>query len=130
MPGELEHVIKGRCNQSFTLDDTSNTLQDVRKITNIGKYSQYKCSSFKEEQPFRVDLKYKPKERVEEVTKKKNSCHNCGSTDYYDNNCPNAKKKVYAIEQVLEEKSPKEDSESDSMVDSIREKSDEDKEPR
>ncbi|MBW0538137.1 hypothetical protein O181_077852 [Austropuccinia psidii MF-1] len=61
---------------------------------------------------------------------KKNSCHNCGSTDHYANNCPNSKKKVYAIEKVLEEESPTEDSESGSMGDSIREPSDDDQDPR
>ncbi|MBW0463398.1 hypothetical protein O181_003113 [Austropuccinia psidii MF-1] len=59
-----------------------------------------------------------------------NSCHNCGSKDYYSNNCPKAKKKVYAIVKVLEEDSPTEDSESDSMGDAIREQSDEDQDPR
>ncbi|MBW0508821.1 hypothetical protein O181_048536 [Austropuccinia psidii MF-1] len=38
--------------------------------------------------------------------------------------------KVYAIEQVPEEESPTEDSESDSMGDAIREQSDEDQDPR
>ncbi|MBW0575740.1 hypothetical protein O181_115455 [Austropuccinia psidii MF-1] len=130
IPGELEHAVKCRLNQSCTIDDIANILQDVRKITNIGKYSQFKSSSFKEKQPFRVEFKDKPKERVAEATKKKNSCHNSGSTDYYSNNCPKAKKKVYAIEQVPEEESPTEDSESDPMVNAIREQSYEDQDPR
>ncbi|MBW0584125.1 hypothetical protein O181_123840 [Austropuccinia psidii MF-1] len=41
-----------------------------------------------------------------------------------------AKKKVYAIEKVQEEESPTEDSESDSMGDTIREPSDDDQDPR
>ncbi|MBW0513456.1 hypothetical protein O181_053171 [Austropuccinia psidii MF-1] len=124
IPGELEHAVKFRCNQSCTLDEIANTLQDVRKRTNIGKHSPYKSSGFREKQPFRVEFKDKRRERVAEVTKKKNSCHNCGSTDHYANNCPKEKKKVYAIEQVPE------DSELDSMGDAIREKSDEDQDPR
>ncbi|MBW0543211.1 hypothetical protein O181_082926 [Austropuccinia psidii MF-1] len=79
MPGELEHAVKCRCNQNFTLDDIANTLQHVRKRTNIGKYSPYKSSGFKEKKTFRVELKDKDRERVTEVAKKKNSCHNCGS---------------------------------------------------
>ncbi|MBW0553571.1 hypothetical protein O181_093286 [Austropuccinia psidii MF-1] len=67
---------------------------------------------------------------MEEVTKKKNTCHNCGSTDHHSNNCPKAKKKVYAIEQVPEEESPTEDSDSDSMGDAIREQSDYYQDPR
>ncbi|MBW0563655.1 hypothetical protein O181_103370 [Austropuccinia psidii MF-1] len=70
------------------------------------------------------------KERVTEVTKKKKSCHNCGSKDHYSNNCPKSKKKVYAIEKVPEEESPTEDSESDSMGDAIREQSYDDQDPR
>ncbi|MBW0545667.1 hypothetical protein O181_085382 [Austropuccinia psidii MF-1] len=104
MPGELEHAVKFRCNQSCTLDEIASTLQDLRKIKSIGKYSPYKSSGFEEKQPFRVEFEDKPRERVAEVTK--NSCHNCGSTDHYANNCPNAKNKVYSIEQVREEESP------------------------
>ncbi|MBW0573040.1 hypothetical protein O181_112755 [Austropuccinia psidii MF-1] len=98
LPGELEHAVKCRCNQNFTLDDISNTLQDIRKRTNRGKFSLYRSISFKEKQPLRVEFKDKPRERVAGVAKKKNTCHNCGSTDHYGNNCPKAKKKVYAIE--------------------------------
>ncbi|MBW0499218.1 hypothetical protein O181_038933 [Austropuccinia psidii MF-1] len=77
-----------------------------------------------------VELKDKPIKRVSEVIKKKNSCHNCGSKDRYSNNCPKAKKKVYASEKVPEEESPIEDSVSDSMGDAIREQSDEEQDPR
>ncbi|MBW0483140.1 hypothetical protein O181_022855 [Austropuccinia psidii MF-1] len=107
-----------------------NTLQDVRKITHIGKYSQYKNSSFKEKQPFKVDLKDKPKDRVAEATKRKNTCNNCVSTGHYANRFPKAKKKFYAIEQVPEEESKTENSESYSMGDAIRQQSDEDQYPR
>ncbi|MBW0465384.1 hypothetical protein O181_005099 [Austropuccinia psidii MF-1] len=129
MQGELEHAVKCRFNQSCTLDDIANTLKDVRK-KNIGKYSQYRSSSFKDKQPLRVDFKDKPKERVTEVTKKKEYCHNRGSTDHYSSTCPKEKKKFYAIEQVPEEESPTADSESDPMGDAIREQSDEDQDPR
>ncbi|MBW0538655.1 hypothetical protein O181_078370 [Austropuccinia psidii MF-1] len=72
IPGELEHVVKCRCNQNCTLYDTANTLQDVRKRTYIGRYSPYKSSGFKEKQPFKVEFKEKTRERVPEVAKKKN----------------------------------------------------------
>ncbi|MBW0574602.1 hypothetical protein O181_114317 [Austropuccinia psidii MF-1] len=126
LPGELEHAVKCRCNQNCTLDHIANTLQDIRKRTNIGKFTPYKSSSFKEKQPFRVEFRDKPKERVAEVEKKRNSCHNGGSKDHYANKCPKAKKKVYAIEKVPEEESPTEDSESDSMGGAIRKPCDDD----
>ncbi|MBW0470395.1 hypothetical protein O181_010110 [Austropuccinia psidii MF-1] len=74
--------------------------------------------------------KKKHKEIVAEGIKKENSCNNCGSTDHYANNCPKAKKKVYAIEKFPEKDSSTEDSESDSMGDFIRKQSDEEQEPR
>ncbi|MBW0518332.1 hypothetical protein O181_058047 [Austropuccinia psidii MF-1] len=77
-PGELEHAVKCICNQNCTLDDISNTLQDVRKRTNKEKNSPYKRSSFKEIQTFLVEFKDKPRKRVAEVAKKKNCYHNCG----------------------------------------------------
>ncbi|MBW0577910.1 hypothetical protein O181_117625, partial [Austropuccinia psidii MF-1] len=119
-----------QCNQNCTLYEISNTLQDIRKRTNIGKFTPYKRSRFKEKQPFRVEFKDKPKETVAEVAKERNSCHNCGSTDHYANNCPKAKKKVYSIEKVPEKESTTEDSESDSMGDAIRDLSDDDQDPK
>ncbi|MBW0483171.1 hypothetical protein O181_022886 [Austropuccinia psidii MF-1] len=106
MTGELEHAVKCRCKKDCTLDEITNTLHDVRKRTNIGKYFPYKSSHFKEKQPFRVELKDKPRERVADVDRKKNSCINWVSTDHYARNCPKANKKVYAIEKVPEEESP------------------------
>ncbi|MBW0540726.1 hypothetical protein O181_080441 [Austropuccinia psidii MF-1] len=87
-------------------------------------------TGFKEKQPFRVEFKDEPKKKVAERAKKKNSCHNCGSTDQYANNCLKAKKKIYAIEKVPEEEIPTEDSESGSMGDAIGEQSDDDQDPR
>ncbi|MBW0579623.1 hypothetical protein O181_119338 [Austropuccinia psidii MF-1] len=130
MPGELEHAVKCRFNQNSTLEDIANTLQDIRKRTHMGKYSPCKSSGFKEKQPFRVEFKHKHKERVAEVTKKENICHNCGSIDHYSNNCPKAKKKVYSIEKAPKEESPTKASESDSIGDATREQSDEEQDSR
>ncbi|MBW0533846.1 hypothetical protein O181_073561 [Austropuccinia psidii MF-1] len=73
--------------------------------------------------PYKIEI-------VAEVIEKKNSCQNCGSTDHYANKFPKAKKKVYGIEKFTEEESPTEDSESDSNGDAIREKSDEEEDPK
>ncbi|MBW0460666.1 hypothetical protein O181_000381 [Austropuccinia psidii MF-1] len=116
--------------QKHSNDEIANTLKDIRKGTNIGKYSPYKSSGFKEKHSFRVEFKAKPKERVADVTKQKNSCHNCGSTDHYANNYPKEKTTVYAIGKVREEEYPTEDSESDSIGDAIREQCDEEQDQR
>ncbi|MBW0575634.1 hypothetical protein O181_115349 [Austropuccinia psidii MF-1] len=94
LPGELEHSVKCRCNQNCTLDEIANTLQDIRKWTNIGKFTPYRSSGFKGKQSLK------------------------------------AKQNVYAIEKVPEAESPTEDSESDSMGDTISETSDDDQDPR
>ncbi|MBW0464432.1 hypothetical protein O181_004147 [Austropuccinia psidii MF-1] len=130
IPEELEHAVKCRCKQNCTLDDIANTLKDIRKRINIGKYVPYKRNGFNEKQPLRVEFKDKFTERVGEVTEKRNSCHNGGSTENYANNCPKAKKEVYVIEKFPEEEFYTEDSESDSMQDAIREQFDEEQEPR
>ncbi|MBW0496448.1 hypothetical protein O181_036163 [Austropuccinia psidii MF-1] len=57
-------------------------------------------------------------------------CNQNCSLDDIANKLQDAKKKVYAIEKVPEDESPKEDSESDFMGDAIREQSDEEKDPR
>ncbi|MBW0465507.1 hypothetical protein O181_005222 [Austropuccinia psidii MF-1] len=77
-----------------------------------------------------VDFKDKLKERVAEVTNRKDYCHNCGSTGHYANYCPKAKKKDYAIETVTEEEYPTEDSESESMGEAIQVQSDEYQDPK
>ncbi|MBW0542132.1 hypothetical protein O181_081847 [Austropuccinia psidii MF-1] len=46
LPGELEHAVKCRCNQNCTLDDISNTLQDIRKRTNIETFTPYKSNHY------------------------------------------------------------------------------------
>ncbi|MBW0542039.1 hypothetical protein O181_081754 [Austropuccinia psidii MF-1] len=71
IPGELEHAVKCRCNHNFTLDDIGNTLQDVRKGTNIGKYPPFKSSGFKEKQPFKVEFKDKHREWVQKWQRRK-----------------------------------------------------------
>ncbi|MBW0483838.1 hypothetical protein O181_023553 [Austropuccinia psidii MF-1] len=130
MPGEVEHAVKFRCKHNCTLDEIANTLQDIRKRTNIGKYCPYQSSSLKEKQPFRLEFKVKPRESVAEVAKKKNSCYYFGSTDHYANNCSKVQKKVYDIEKVPEEVSPTEDSESDAMGVAKKEQFDEKQNPR
>ncbi|MBW0463895.1 hypothetical protein O181_003610 [Austropuccinia psidii MF-1] len=121
MPGELEHVIRCTCNQSFTLYYIANTLKYLRKRKNMGNDSSYRGNSSKEKPPYRLNSKDRPKEKIEDVTKLKNTCHNCGSTDHYARNCPKEKKKIYSIEKVPEEETQDEDSGSDSIGDAIRE---------
>ncbi|MBW0508866.1 hypothetical protein O181_048581 [Austropuccinia psidii MF-1] len=99
-------------------------MQYVWKGENVAKYSPYRGNIFGEKQPFRVYNKDKPKETMVEVNKKKNSFHNCESTDHYTNKLSKAKKKLYAYEKVTDKEIQAEDSESDSMGYSIKENCD------
>ncbi|MBW0462081.1 hypothetical protein O181_001796 [Austropuccinia psidii MF-1] len=120
---------KSQIIQKYSNDDIANTLQDVRKTTNIGNVPNLKELVSKRNNFSGWSSKTNPKEKAE-VTKKKNTCCTFTSTNPSSNNCPKAKKKVYAIEKVPEAESPTEDLESHSMGDSIRKKSDDDQDPR
>ncbi|MBW0510616.1 hypothetical protein O181_050331 [Austropuccinia psidii MF-1] len=129
LPGEKSCSVKFWCNKDCTIDEIGNTLHDVRKGKNIGKYLPFKGKHFRERQPFRAENKDKPREMVSEVLRKKNSCHNCGSKDHYSKKCTKAKKNIYAIEKVPGEGLQTEKSDSDSMGYDIRENSDDDQDP-
>ncbi|MBW0468145.1 hypothetical protein O181_007860 [Austropuccinia psidii MF-1] len=100
LPRELENSVKCKFNKDCTLDDIANTFQDVRKRKKIWKYSLYKIKGFREKRTQRVDNK--PREQAE-VSKKKESCHDCCSTDHYADSFPK-KKKISAIKEVPVEK--------------------------
>ncbi|MBW0584346.1 hypothetical protein O181_124061 [Austropuccinia psidii MF-1] len=71
LPGELEHAVKCRCNQNCAIDDIANTLQDIRKRTNIEKFRLYRSSSFKEKQPLRKEFKDKPSENWQKLQRRR-----------------------------------------------------------
>ncbi|MBW0468451.1 hypothetical protein O181_008166 [Austropuccinia psidii MF-1] len=122
---------KSQIIQKYSNDEESQTAStNYRRTRACSKMQiQPKCNLDDIENTFK-HFKDKPRERVAEVAKEENSCDNCGSTDHDANNFPKSKKKVYAIEKVPEEEFPTEDSESDSMGDSIREQSVDDQDPR
>ncbi|MBW0472468.1 hypothetical protein O181_012183 [Austropuccinia psidii MF-1] len=103
IPEELEHGVKCRWYHNSTLDNIANTLQDVRKRTNIGKYTPYKSSGFKEKQIFRVGLKTNPEKGWQKWQRRK-----------------------ILVTTVVQQTT----SESNSMGDAIREESDDDQDPR
>ncbi|MBW0479406.1 hypothetical protein O181_019121 [Austropuccinia psidii MF-1] len=41
LPGDLKNAVKCRCLKESTLDDISNTLQEVRIRTSIGRYNTH-----------------------------------------------------------------------------------------
>ncbi|MBW0583687.1 hypothetical protein O181_123402 [Austropuccinia psidii MF-1] len=73
--------------------------------------------------------KDKPREKVEEVSNKRNSCQNCGYTDDYSKNFQKARKKIYFIEDVSGEGIQTKESDSESMGNAIGENSDDDQDP-
>ncbi|MBW0528705.1 hypothetical protein O181_068420 [Austropuccinia psidii MF-1] len=123
MIGELEHAVKFRCNQSCTLHEMANTSQDVRKTTNIGKYSQFRSSSFKGKEDFRVQLKEKPKEKMAEVTKERNTCTNVDQQTIMPITSQRQRIKYMALKKSHRNM-------NQTMGYAIREKSDDDQDPR
>ncbi|MBW0551069.1 hypothetical protein O181_090784, partial [Austropuccinia psidii MF-1] len=114
---------------SGTVENDHMELIDVPSITDYWITARLN-TAFKGNATIWVDFQEKPREKVAEVTRKKNSGPNCRSEDHYDNNSAKEKKKVHAIEKVPEEECPTEESESDSKGDSVREKYDEEQDPR
>ncbi|MBW0584730.1 hypothetical protein O181_124445 [Austropuccinia psidii MF-1] len=74
VPGELELAVKSRCNKECTLDDISNTLQEVRSKTSIGGYDTHSTGDNWEN----TILETKEADDPEELGKP-GICHNCGS---------------------------------------------------
>ncbi|MBW0462488.1 hypothetical protein O181_002203 [Austropuccinia psidii MF-1] len=108
-------------------------FQHLSRCQEKDKYKEIfpiKGNSFREKHPFSIDHKDKPRKKVEEVTKKQNSCHNCGSTDHYANDCLKDKRKIYSIQQVPGEEIQEEDSKFDTMSEAIRENSDDDQDSK
>ncbi|MBW0482375.1 hypothetical protein O181_022090 [Austropuccinia psidii MF-1] len=111
MKRELEHAIKCRCNQSCTLDDISNTLQDLRKRTIIGKYYPYKSRSFKQKKPFHDGNQGKTQRKSGRSDQQAKHFSQLWVTRSLCKKLSKGKSKVYDIEQVPEEESPTEYSE-------------------
>ncbi|MBW0575210.1 hypothetical protein O181_114925 [Austropuccinia psidii MF-1] len=105
--GELENTVEFRCSKNCTLDDIANTLKDVRKRTNIGKYFPYRGNILRDKHPSSVENKYKPREN--------------GRSDY-----PKEDKNIYAIGKAPEEEYQEGDYEFDVMGNVIRENTDDD----
>ncbi|MBW0496744.1 hypothetical protein O181_036459 [Austropuccinia psidii MF-1] len=129
IPGELEHAIKCRCNQSFTLYNIANTLQDVRKKKNIGKKSVYRANSFNKTHPCRLENKDKPKEKNSRCDQEEEHFSRLWINRPLYHKVSKAKKDIYSFEKVPEEEAQEEDSESEFMGNSIREISDDDQDP-
>ncbi|MBW0537392.1 hypothetical protein O181_077107 [Austropuccinia psidii MF-1] len=48
LPGDLEHAVKCRCSKDSTLDEISNTLQEVRIRRSIGRYNNHSTGDNRE----------------------------------------------------------------------------------
>ncbi|MBW0491619.1 hypothetical protein O181_031334 [Austropuccinia psidii MF-1] len=80
LPGCLEHEVTCRCLKEFTLDEISNTLQEVSIRTYIGRYSTHSTGDNWENPTL------EEKEAQDSEDEMKNACHNCGSPNKYAEN--------------------------------------------
>ncbi|MBW0583883.1 hypothetical protein O181_123598 [Austropuccinia psidii MF-1] len=113
MPGELEHAVKCRCNHNCTLDDIENTLQDVRKRTNIG------CS-----------LKTNTEKGWQKWKRRKIIFATVVQQTIMPTTVQRKREKSMPLRTSQGRNPQTQDSEPDSMVDAIREQSDDDQDPR
>ncbi|MBW0587786.1 hypothetical protein O181_127501 [Austropuccinia psidii MF-1] len=102
--GELEHVMKCRCVEPYSIEDYINAMEDIIPRTRIGKrwtrvpmeYKMVSETSREDKRPERPVLK----------------CHNCGSTSNLANSCTK-KAKIYEAEVIEETKCTEEKEKSD-----------------
>ncbi|MBW0517696.1 hypothetical protein O181_057411 [Austropuccinia psidii MF-1] len=73
VPGELEHAVKSRCNKECTLDYISNSLQEVRSKTSIGRDDTHSTGDNWENTNLETKEAHDPEE-----SGKPGICHNCG----------------------------------------------------
>ncbi|MBW0483853.1 hypothetical protein O181_023568 [Austropuccinia psidii MF-1] len=110
LPGDLEHAVKLKCSNKFSLDNIANTLQDFKKITSIGRNNSYKNYYKREKERPSLEKKYFNSEEEQ----KKNTCNNFSLPDHYENDFPKGQN-IFAIEEGAEEQT-----ESMTECDSIR----------
>ncbi|MBW0489319.1 hypothetical protein O181_029034 [Austropuccinia psidii MF-1] len=78
IPGDLEHAVKFIFSKESTLDEISNTLQEVRIRTPIGRYNTHRTDNDRENLTFEAKEAHEP----EELNKKK-SFHSFRSPNHY-----------------------------------------------
>ncbi|MBW0463211.1 hypothetical protein O181_002926 [Austropuccinia psidii MF-1] len=90
LPEDLEHALKCICSKEFTLDAISNTLQEVRRRTHIGRYYTDRAGDNRESPT--LEAKEAQYSKVQ-MTK---ACHKCGSPNHYENSFSKGREEVFS----------------------------------
>ncbi|MBW0501491.1 hypothetical protein O181_041206 [Austropuccinia psidii MF-1] len=94
LPVDLENAVKFRLPKESTLDEISNTLQEVRIRTSIGRHNFHIPGNNRENQTLEAKEAPDPEE-----LKKTKTCHNCRSPTHYADNCAKEKKEIFEREE-------------------------------
>ncbi|MBW0581090.1 hypothetical protein O181_120805 [Austropuccinia psidii MF-1] len=108
LPGDLEHAVKCRCSKESTLDEISNTLQEVRIRTLIGRYNNHSTGDTRANPTLEAKAAY---DSESEIT---TGYPNCESPNHYAENSPKDRKEIFAREEEIrkDQKGPESDSDS------------------
>ncbi|MBW0505727.1 hypothetical protein O181_045442 [Austropuccinia psidii MF-1] len=109
LPADLEHAVKCRFSKKSTLDEISSTLQEVRIRTSIGRYNNHSTGD-KRENPT-LEAKEAHDSDFEITT----GSHNYDSPNYYAENVPKDREKIFSREEDTRKDQDGHESDSDSV---------------
>ncbi|MBW0586173.1 hypothetical protein O181_125888 [Austropuccinia psidii MF-1] len=109
LPGDLEHAVKCRCSKESTLDQISNTLQEVRIRTSIGRYNNHSTGDNRENPTLEA------KETHDSESEITTGFHNCESPNHYAENSPKDREEIFPREEETGKDQEGHESDSDSV---------------
>ncbi|MBW0534439.1 hypothetical protein O181_074154 [Austropuccinia psidii MF-1] len=109
LPGDLEHAVKCRCSKESTLDEISNTLQEVRIITSIGRYNNHSTGDNRENPTLEAIEAHDSESEI------KTGFHNRESPNNHANNSPKNREEIFAKEEQTRKDQEGHESGSDSV---------------
>ncbi|MBW0553559.1 hypothetical protein O181_093274 [Austropuccinia psidii MF-1] len=107
--GDLEHAVKCRCSKESTLHEISNTLQEVRIRTSIGRYNNHSTGDNRENPTLEAN---KTNDSDSEITTR---FHNLESLNPYADNSPKDRGEMFSREEETTEDQEGHESDSDSV---------------
>ncbi|MBW0557052.1 hypothetical protein O181_096767 [Austropuccinia psidii MF-1] len=109
LPGDLEHSFKCRCSKEYTLDEISNTLQEVKMRTSIGRCNTRSTGDNRENPTL------KNKEIYDSVSQIKKGFQNLESPNNYSENFLKDREEISAREKETRKDQEGHGSDSDSV---------------
>ncbi|MBW0593629.1 hypothetical protein O181_133344 [Austropuccinia psidii MF-1] len=109
LPGDLEHAVECRCSKESTLDKISNTLQEVRIRTSIGRYNNNSTGDNRQNPTLEAKETH---DSESEITK---GFQNCESPNHYAGNSLKGREELFSREEETRKDQECHESDSDSV---------------